>query len=209
MSASAGGVSSGDKEGNPSTPVPDPTSTAIKDGESHGNCTTCHRKLGRATLLSCSQLACFKCCTDPDCVGHRDKRALAKKNDAILAGTSWINRMAAEKRALAVKPGTLFREPAVHFLGDTVLVWSLAEFFKVPKWREDAIRRSRKNRERMEKSEELSGRKKKRVRSVASKESRKKRAHRIMERLYQESLKERGDGEHISSDISEGVKSEG
>uniref|UniRef100_A0A7S4J602 Uncharacterized protein n=1 Tax=Odontella aurita TaxID=265563 RepID=A0A7S4J602_9STRA len=178
-----------------------------KDKEACSKCTKCHRKLGKNTLEACSQRVCLKCCTDKDCAGHREKRALAKKNDAILSGTSWVNRMAAEKRALAVKPGTLFREPAIHYLGETVQVWSLSEFFKVPKWREDAVRRSRKNRERMERFEGSSRKKRKRACSVASKKSRRLRASNIMEELYQKSLKNGYKEQLVCEDISIDVKS--
>ena len=94
----------------------------------------------------CSQRACFKCCTDENCEGHRDQREMAKNKDSIMEGTNWINKLAAQKRALAVVPGA-FREPAFHYLGETVLIWSLKDFMSNPKWRDDSIRRSRKNRE--------------------------------------------------------------
>eukprot|EP00957_Ditylum_brightwellii_P039891 3020343-Ditylum_brightwellii.AAC.1 len=73
---------------------------------------------------------------------------MAKMNDSILDGTTLINRAASTKRALAILPGT-FREPAFHYLGETLKIWSLREFFANPKWRDDALRKSKRLVERL------------------------------------------------------------
>ncbi len=87
----------------------------------------------------CSQLACFNCCDDENCEVHSDRRA-------ILEGRNYINILASEQRKLAIIPGS-FRETSFHYLGETAYLWSLTDFFANPKWRDDAIRRSRRNKE--------------------------------------------------------------
>lgn len=114
---------------------------------------------------------------------------MAKKNEAILDGTSLVNRMANEKRALAVRPRGSFRESAFHYLGETALVWSTREFMRVPKWRDDALRRSRKNMEWMEREDKVVGGRSKRSTEI-SKESRRVRYRRIMDGLYEKSLQD-------------------
>ena len=97
-------------------------------------------------------------------------------------GSSWINKQAARKRALAVRKGS-FRESSFHYLGmcktvfefngfkvskisssflrlkshyiklqraitgETLLLWDVKQYMSNSKWRDDALRRSRKNRE--------------------------------------------------------------
>ena len=90
-------------------------------------------------LQDCSQLACFNCCDDENCEVHSDRRA-------ILEGRNTINILASEKRKLAIIPGS-FRETSFHYLGETAYLWSLSDFFANPKWRDDAIRRSKRNKE--------------------------------------------------------------
>ena len=57
--------------------------------------------------------------------------------------------LAREKRQKRIPPHT-FRDTSFEFLGETILLWSLTEYFKVDKWREEAIRRSRRNEEARE-----------------------------------------------------------
>ena len=40
-------------------------------------------------------------------------------------------------------PGTFF-DANINYLGETVVIWDMKEYFNNAKWREDAIRRSRK-----------------------------------------------------------------
>lgn len=157
--------------------------------------------------IVCSQKACFKCCTDMNCEGHRETR----EKESIINGTHEINKLANAKRALAIKPG-LFRDPAFQYLGETILIWSLSDYLSNTKWREEAIRKSLRNMESrkqgmmVEKESQLRRRQKngcsdsevscEDVRLVASmsspsKESRKKRFHRIMNELYEKSVDDR------------------
>ena len=161
-------------------------------------------------LKACSQSACLLCCTDDDCDGHRETREAAKEKDSILEGTNWINKLAAEKRALAVLPG-VFHEPSFHYLDETAYLWSLNDFFANPKWRDDAIRRSKRNREwrqqtqiRTTNSSKKSKKRSKNINSItevdkicskdncavtkSAKESQKQRFTRIMDTLYNQSL---------------------
>ena len=57
--------------------------------------------------------------------------------------------LANDKRKLRIPPHT-FRESSFEYLGETIQLWSLKEYFKVDKWREDAIRKSRRNAEARE-----------------------------------------------------------
>ncbi|KAL7552709.1 hypothetical protein ACHAWF_015943 [Thalassiosira exigua] len=102
-------------------------------------CSVCRKRLGRK---NCPHQACVQCCDDPSCEPHRDARDALRKNQSLLDGTDWITRTAARKRASRVGPGA-FHEPNVHYFGETVVLWDVREFMANPKWREDAVRRSR------------------------------------------------------------------
>ena len=91
-------------------------------------------------LPACSQKACIKCCSDLKCEGHREHR----EKESIINGTHPINKLAQQKRLLAIKPGA-FRDPAFQYLGETIIIWSLREYMSNVKWREDAIRKSLRN----------------------------------------------------------------
>lgn len=41
-----------------------------------------------------------------------------------------------------------FREPGFVYLGDTVVIWNIHEYLANPKWKEDALRKSMKRKER-------------------------------------------------------------
>ena len=56
--------------------------------------------------------------------------------------------MAAQKRSAKVAPG-IFHDSDIQYFGETVVIWNLGDFMKVTKWREDAIRRSRRNEDNM------------------------------------------------------------
>mmetsp|Transcript_8600 Transcript_8600/g.12256 ORF Transcript_8600/g.12256 Transcript_8600/m.12256 type:complete len:102 (+) Transcript_8600:70-375(+) len=96
---------------NTSTSTQQNKSTAKKtlnDSNKTTLCPVCKKRRGK---VSCSQQSCSRCCSDPDCEGHRDLRESAKLKESILNGTSLVNRLAARKRALAVRPGYV---PHVH-----------------------------------------------------------------------------------------------
>lgn len=145
---------------------------------------------------ACSQLACIKCCTDIDgCEGHRALREEKRRQDEILAGTSAVNVRAAKQRKMTVTPGAFPGEPAFRYLQESLIVWDCRQYLDNPKWREDAIRRSERNKRAREvfvaaavsgsntKKEEEDGPKKRK------KEGRKRRFQRIMNELYDASAK--------------------
>jgi len=112
------------------------------DNKSIFKCSRC-RQRGR---LSCSQQACLKCCTDDTCEGHREQREAAIEKDLILEGKHYINNMAAQKRAKAIPPGK-FRETSIKYTSETLTIWSLEQYLANPKWRDDAVRRSKRKAE--------------------------------------------------------------
>ena len=148
---------------------------------------------------ACSQLACIKCCTDIDgCEGHRALREEKRRQDEILAGTSAVNVRAAKQRKMAVTPGAFPGEPAFRYLQESLVVWDCRRYLDNPKWREDAIRRSERNKRAREvfvasaaagstgstKKEDKTGPMKK-----SKREGRKRRFQRIMSEMYEASIK--------------------
>jgi hypothetical protein len=51
--------------------------------------------------------------------------------------------MATKKRASKVAKGA-FKDTNIHYFGETVVIWNIHEFMSVTKWREDAVRRSKR-----------------------------------------------------------------
>ena len=51
--------------------------------------------------------------------------------------------MATQKRKCKVAKGA-FHESNIQYFGETVVIWNIREFMNVTKWREDAIRRSKR-----------------------------------------------------------------
>ncbi|KAL3930204.1 MAG: hypothetical protein SGBAC_011863 [Bacillariaceae sp.] len=96
---------------------------------------------------------------------------------------------------------TLFKETNFQYLGDTVVIWNLKEYLDHPKWKEDALRRSLKRRQR-EASLAMSsassntkssapmtnGGSGNRSDNGLKNKSRKKRFRAVVEALYQKSL---------------------
>ena len=93
----------------------------------------------------CSQLSCLKCCTDLDCVIHNMLRAQALEKMTILNGTHPINLQADERRKKTIKPGT-FSETSFKYIGDSVILFSLKDYFSDTKIRDDIIRKSKNRR---------------------------------------------------------------
>jgi len=116
--------------------------SSTEDNKSIFKCSKCP-KLGRR---SCSQSACLKCCTDDRCEGHREQRESAKEKDLIIEGKHYINRMAAHERARAIPPGK-FHESSIKYTRETLTIWSLEQYMANPKWRDDAVRRSKRKAE--------------------------------------------------------------
>jgi hypothetical protein len=51
--------------------------------------------------------------------------------------------MATKKRASKVAKGA-FKDTNIQYFGETVVIWNIREFMSVTKWREDAVRRSKR-----------------------------------------------------------------
>ena len=92
---------------------------------------------------------------------------------------------------MAVTPGAFPGEPAFRYLQESLVVWDCRRYLDNPKWREDAIRRSERNKRAREvfvaaggsKKEEEGGPKKRK-----KEEGRKRRFQRIMNELYEASI---------------------
>ena len=66
-----------------------------------------------------------------------------RKNQSILDGNDIITRLATQKRKCKVVKGA-FHDSNIQYFGETVVIWNIREFMNVTKWREDAIRRSKR-----------------------------------------------------------------
>jgi hypothetical protein len=97
--------------------------------------------------------------------------------------------LANEKRKLKIPPKR-FKDTSFEYLGETILIWSLRDYLANEKWREDAIRRSKRNTEARE-TERLVHMKEFGGSGVpgtsTKKEGRRQRFQRVMEELYQKS----------------------
>ena len=51
--------------------------------------------------------------------------------------------MATQKRNSKVAKGA-FKDSNIQYFGETVVIWNIREFMSVTKWREDAVRRSKR-----------------------------------------------------------------
>ncbi|CAJ1954104.1 unnamed protein product [Cylindrotheca closterium] len=90
---------------------------------------------------------------------------------------------------------SLFKETNFQYLGDTVIIWNLKEYLDHPKWKEDALRRSLKRRQREESLAMSSASNSKSCISLQgggglNSKNRKKRFRAVVEALYQKSLAE-------------------
>jgi hypothetical protein len=125
------------KDGTPSH-IPEPSQSSYN--------TKCG-KCSRFAAKECTRAYCFQCCDDEACEKHKKLREIALFKEHILAGTTDIQLLAKEKRAKLLPPGR-FREPGFVYQGDTVVIWSLREYMRNPKWREDAVRKSNRRKAR-------------------------------------------------------------
>lgn len=94
-----------------------------------------------------------------------------------------VTAAARRKRSKKVAPGR-FAEDSIHYLGDTVCIWDVNEFLSNRKWREDAVRRSR----RADEDELTRSRGAAKKRRGGKAPSRRERFNDMMERLYEDSL---------------------
>ena len=92
----------------------------------------------------------------------------------MLDGTDRITQAAKKKRESKAGPGA-FHDSNLHYFGDTVVIWDVKEFMANPKWREDAMRRSRNRKDGSMKLVDLG--------AVAGKKKRKRRGGDVEERV--------------------------
>lgn len=142
--------------------------------------------------LDCLQSACIQCCKDPKCEPHREAREALRKNKSILDGTDAITRMATKKRNSKVAKGS-FHDDNIQYFGETVVIWNIREFMNVTKWREDAMRRSKRKLD--DSTGTIIGRRKKQGRNDSHgtnnkpKQLRRKKFSEVCQLLLQNSLK--------------------
>ena len=91
---------------------------------------------------------------------------------------------------MAVKPGAFPGEPAFRYLQESLVVWDCRQYLDNPKWREDAIRRSERNKRAREVfAGGAGGRAEEKTDDSKKKEGRKRRFQRVMKELYEASVK--------------------
>jgi hypothetical protein len=111
----------------------------------------------------------------------------------IIQGQHPLQIKAKNQIASTIKPG-LYHEPAFRYLGETLLIWDIRQYVQNPKWRDEAIRKSRRYVESQLYAQVYPPdlklkRKQLNFGTEASLESRRKRFKRVMNHLYKQSLK--------------------
>jgi hypothetical protein len=159
-------------DGEPSTQIESSSGEPSTQIESSSNrCAQCSK---RFAVKECAQAACTLCCSDEACEKHKRLREQADWKEQVMSGTTWVQSEARLKRSKLLKPGR-FREPGFVYQGDTVVIWSLRDYIRNPKWREDALRMTD-----VELTQKL----------CQPRRNRRKLFHRMMENLYRKSLEE-------------------
>lgn len=107
-----------------------------------------------------------------------------------MEGKHPIQIQARQRLASKVRPG-LFRETAFRYLGETLLIWDIRQYCQNSKWRDDAIRKSRRYVESQLYTQVYPPNMKRKQFDVEKpfQEGRRKRFKRVMNHLYQQSLK--------------------
>jgi len=78
-----------------------------------------------------------------ECEAHAESRVKQQYHSDLLQGNTIIARQANRDRSLALLPGA-FRDSGFVYSEQTIKIWDIREFMANPRWREDAIRKSRK-----------------------------------------------------------------
>jgi len=103
------------------------------------NCPKC---LNRRFKATCSQGACFKCCTDVLCLGHESNRQQLKEQHSFLEGTHWSTKMANTLKSKKILRKA-FREKAFEYMEETHTIWNIHDFFRRDDFRDKVISRRR------------------------------------------------------------------
>ena len=148
-----------------------------------GICAKCSKRKARE---GCTQTCCVQCCEDSDCQVHKKAKEQRHWREQVLAGTTEIQRFAAEKRRQ--KLAGRWREPAFVYMGETIVLWDLRAYMKNLKWKEDAIRKSRRRlvtqlNDGVHATSSVGGR-------MGHLRNSRRRFARIMEELYQKTLQD-------------------
>jgi len=136
----------------------------------------------------CTQTACLTCCSDTQCATHNETRENHLWKEHVLAGTTDTQKQAKEIRAKAIPPGR-FKESNFSYMGDSVVLWDIQQYFSNDTWREDALRKSNKRKTRQFNHDCSSGRSAPSGAAASGKKGRRQRFHDTMEALYLKSLK--------------------
>mmetsp|Transcript_6909 Transcript_6909/g.10496 ORF Transcript_6909/g.10496 Transcript_6909/m.10496 type:complete len:186 (-) Transcript_6909:105-662(-) len=107
-------------------------------------CVKCKTRLSRR---GCTENACLQCCDNENCEAHAESREKAKYNDDLLKRNTDIARRAKRQRSLALRPGS-FKEVGFSFTEQSIKIWDIHEFMSNQKWKDDAVRRSKKRKAR-------------------------------------------------------------
>lgn len=129
---------------------------------------------GCTTILGCTQSVCIKCCTDENCAVHKEQRERTAWRELVMAGNTDLQRAARNRRGQLIPKGR-FRETNFVYMRDTVVIWDLHQFMATPKLKEEVLRKCHK-------------RKAREVDSTKVLRNNRKRFHRVLEELYQQTL---------------------
>mmetsp|Transcript_58236 Transcript_58236/g.68000 ORF Transcript_58236/g.68000 Transcript_58236/m.68000 type:complete len:192 (-) Transcript_58236:281-856(-) len=160
-------------------------------------------KCGQKGMKSCTQRYCFKCCDDDSCRGHNERREALRIEQDLIDGNDLVSKKALGMRALTIRPGS-FREKSFQYLGETLVIWSARDFFAIPKWRNDVSRKPRKSREILATKKVLTSLNqrdaqqsmKRGLDSSATDPGRRKRFQRVMNELFDDSMKNQAAKDH-------------
>ena len=98
---------------------------------------------GSFVLTDCTDSSCLLCCRDDRCVVHKEIRAKAQWKQDVLNRCTPIHRMAKSKKSQQIRDGA-FREKGFVYMGQTIQIWNIREYMRNPKWKEDAVRKSKR-----------------------------------------------------------------
>ena len=103
-------------------------------------CATCNKRRARE---GCTVRCCVTCCNDNACDVHMKVKEQKAWKESVLVGSTDVQKQAALLRKRRLAPGT-FHEPLFMYVGDSIVLWNIREYIKNSKWREEAIRKSKR-----------------------------------------------------------------
>jgi hypothetical protein len=148
-----------------------------RESQTASRCAKCQKRKARE---GCAQASCLFCCEDSVCEVHKKMRELKSWKEQVVSGETLVQLLAAEKRRQRIPSGRC-REPGFLYQGDTLVIWDLRTFSSNAKWKEDAIRKS-KRRRATQSNHALN------AKSIGPLRNSRRRFALIVEELYQKSL---------------------